>query len=65
MRSNNTYRFSDVTVRMVGTVEIMLSTLPAIPDIRVLMDIVPVNVPALLRLDILYSEELYADNITN
>ena len=65
MHSNNTYRFGDVTVRTVGTVEIMLATPPTVPDIPVLMDIVPVNVPALLGLDILDSEELYADNVTN
>ena len=65
MHSNNNYRFGDVTVRTVGTVEIMLATPPTVPDIPVLMDIVPANVPALLGLDILDSEQLYADNVTN
>ena len=65
MHSNNTCCFDDVTVRTVGTAEIMLATPPMVLDIPVLMDIILVDVPALLGLDILDSVELYADNVTN
>ena len=65
LRSANSYRFGDVTVRSIGLVEIALATPPRIPAIPVLMDIVPVNVPALLGLDVLDAEELIADNVTN
>ena len=65
MRSTNSFRFGDVTVHSLGMVEIALATPLNIPNIPVLMDIVPVNVPALLGLDVLDSEELYADNVTN
>ena len=46
-------------------VQVALETPPGMPDITVLMDIVPVNIPALLRLDVLDFESLYANNVTN
>ena len=46
-------------------IEILLETPSTWRDIPVLMDIVPVDVPALLGLDVLDSEQLYACNVTN
>lgn len=46
-------------------VEISLATPSGVLDISVLMGIVPVNLPASLRLDVFDSENLYADNVTN
>ena len=43
----------------------MLETPEHIPDISVLMDIVSVNVPALLGLNVLYSHSLLSDSVTN
>ena len=65
LTSTNSYRFGDVTVQSQGLVELVLATPNSFPDINVLMDIVPVNVPALLGLDVLDSQFLYADNVTN
>ena len=39
----------------------MLATIPSVQSVPVLMNIVPVNVPALLGLDFLDDEELYED----
>ena len=46
-------------------VELELSTPEGITSIPVLMDIVPVNIPPLLGLEILDGEKLYADHVTN
>ena len=64
-RSTNLFRFGYSVVCLLGLVEVALSTPGCIQDIMVLMDIVPMNVPALLVLDVLDSESLYADNVTN
>ena len=63
--SQNSFRFGDVTVRSLGMVEIELLTPSNEPNIPVLLDVVPLNVPALLGIDILDGEQLYADNVTN
>ena len=52
-------------VRSLGIIELSLYTPSSIPEIIVLMDIVPVNVLALLGLDVLDAEKLYFDNATN
>ena len=65
MMSNNYFKFGDVPVRSLGMVELHLKTPAPRRPIPVLMDIVPVDVPALLSLDVLDAECLYADNITN
>ena len=65
MKSITFFRFGDVKVRSVGKIEISLKTPASIRHISVLMDIVPVDIPALLGLDVLDSESLYADNVTN
>ena len=50
---------------MLGLVEVALSTPGHLQDIMVLIDIVPVNVPELLGIDVLDAESLYANNVTN
>ena len=64
-QSPRSFRFGDVVVSSLGMVQVALETPPDFPDIMVLMDIVPVNIAALLGLDVLDSESLYADNVTN
>ena len=63
--SHNSFRFGDVVVNSLGMIEVALATPPSVPDIIVLIGIVTVNVPALLGLDVLDSESLYADNVMN
>ena len=65
MKSITSFRFGHVTVRSVGKIEMSLKTPASIRSISVLMDIVPVDIPALLGLDVLDGESLYADNVTN
>ncbi len=65
MQSVNSFRFGDTTGKSLKLVEIDLEVPSPRPSISVLMDIVPVNVPALLNLDVLDSENLDADNVTN
>ena len=52
-KSTNSYRFGDVTVHSQGIVELALETPGSLPNINVLVDIVPVNVPGLLGLGVL------------
>ena len=63
--SSRYFRFGDVVVKSLGLVEVALDTPQNAPNIMVLMDIVSVNIPALLGLDVLDNESLYADNVTN
>ena len=49
--SSSSFRFGDVTVKSLGMVELELSTPDGITSIRVLMEIVPVNLPPLLGLN--------------
>ena len=65
MPSGNTFKFGDVTVKSLGMIELDLKTPAPRRPIPVLLDIVPVDVPALLGLDVLDAEGLYADNVTN
>ena len=65
MQSTNRFRFGDMSVKSLEMVEIDLEVPSPRRSIPVLMDIVPVDVPALLGLDVLDSESLYADNVTN
>ena len=65
LNSSKSFRFGDVTVNSLGTVEIALDKPANISPIHVLMDIVPVHIPALLGLGVLDGECLYADNVTN
>ena len=48
-----------------GLVELCLKTLNQVPYMMVLLGIVPVNVPALLGLDVLDTEKLCADKFSN
>ena len=63
--SANKFRFGDVVVPSRGIIELCLKTPLQIPEIMVLMDFVPVDVPALFGFDVLDSESLCADNVTN
>ena len=47
IKSLNSFRFGDVTVKSLGMVEIALDAPATTRHIHVLMDIVPVNIPAL------------------
>ena len=44
-------------------IELCLEAPPEVPEIMVLMDVFPVDVPALFGLDVLDSEIFYADNV--
>ena len=63
--SGNSFRFGDMTVPSMGILELWLKVPSPRRPIPVLVDIVAVNVPALLGLDVLDSEQLYACNVTN
>ena len=65
INSRSSFRFGDVAVPSQGLIEIALDTPPNVRPIYVLMDIVTVDIPALLELDVLDGENLYADNVTN
>ena len=65
MASKNLFRFGDVTVRSLGKIEIAMETPANVSRTSVLLYIVPVDVPALLGLDVMDGEGLYADNVTN
>lgn len=59
------FRFGDTVVYSLGLIEVAFSAPGHILDIIVLMDVVPVNVPALLDLDVRDAERIYAHNVTN
>ena len=65
IKSRNFFRFGDVTVPSQGLIEIALDTPPNFRPIHVLMDIVTVDIPALLEVDVLDGETLCAENVTN
>ena len=52
-------------MKSLGLVEIALDAPPPRRNIYILLDIVSFDVPALLGLNVLDSEKLYADNVTN
>ncbi len=52
-------------MKSIGLVEFALQTPAPLRPIPVLLDIVPVDVPALLGLDVLDAESLYPDNVTD
>ena len=63
--SKTFFRFGDVTVRSQGKIQIAMETPANVRPISVLLDIVPVDVPALLGLDVMDGECIYADNVIN
>ena len=63
--SNRTFRIEDRIVKSLGMVELALETPNYIQLIPVLLDIVPVYVPALLCLDILDVHSLLAENVSS
>lgn len=62
-RSQNSFRFVDVTVKSISTIEIEFEAPSPWRYVSVLMEIVPVNVLVRLGLDVLDTEQLYADNV--
>ncbi len=58
VQSGNSFHFGDVVVRSVGLIEVAIKFLTGIPDIMVLMDVFPVDVTALLGLDVFEAERL-------
>ena len=65
IHSQRLFRFGDVTVRSLGLIEVAQQTPAPRRPIPILLDIVSVDIPALLGLDVLDAECLYADNVTN
>ena len=65
MRSRNAFRFGDSVAKSRGIVELFLDTPNGTPPLPVLLDIVDVNIPALLGLDILDGYSLNADTVSN
>ena len=63
--SENCFRFGDEEARSLVQIELSHHTPPNVPKIMVLMDNVPVNIPALVSLDLLDAEQFYVDKVTN
>ncbi len=61
--SENSFRFGNVVIRSVGQIEIALQCPTGLLDIMMLMNVIPVDVPAKLGLDVLDAESLY--DVTN
>ena len=57
-KSYRYFRFGDVVVKSLGLAEVALCTPHDVPNVMVLMDVVPVDVPGLLGLDVLDCESL-------
>lgn len=64
-KSKNCFRFGDVVLRFLGLKDLSLHAPPNMPKIMVLMDIAPVYVPDLLRMDVQDEEKLYVDKMKN
>ena len=63
--SANKFRLGDVVVSSRRIIELCLEAPRRVPEIIVLMDVVPVDVPALFGLDVLDSENSYAENVAD
>ena len=59
------FRFGDVSVKSLVTVEIYWAATEKIPDIPVILDVVNVDIPALLGINVLDEYSLMPDNVTN
>ena len=57
------FRFADRLFDSLGKVTLFLSTPSGIPPIRVVLDVVRANIPALLGMDVLDREALIADTV--
>ena len=65
IRSNRLFRFGDVSSKLFGMIELSIQTPENIPLIHVLLNVVDVNIPALIGLDVLDGNFLMVDNISN
>jgi len=63
--SSRSFRFGDVSCKSRGTILLMMETPTGIPPVEVNCDIVDVDVPALLGMDVLDREKLIADTVSN
>ena len=63
--SDKFFRFGDTSVKSLGVIELRLETQEHIPDTPVFLDVVPLNMPAFLDLDVLDCHSLLTDNATN
>lgn len=65
IESRNKLKFGDVTISSLDIIECELETPQGFQSVTALMDVVPVNDPMLLGLNVLDAEYLYAENVTN
>ena len=63
--SDNMFTFGEVTVKSQGAVELWLRTPSIVQHIPVILDIVELDIPALLGLDIIDAYGLVADTVNN
>ena len=64
MASADSFRFRETIVKSIGLFEFALQNPAPRHTISTLLDIVPVDVLALLGIDMMDAESLYADNVT-
>ena len=65
VRNGRVYRFDDMSAKSLGLIELAIATSDNITPIHFLMDVVSVDIPALLGLDIMDGNCLMVENITN
>ena len=61
MKSHKKFRFADASFESLGRVKIPLVTPSGVPPVYFTLDVVSANVPVLLGMDVLDSEDLVAD----
>ena len=65
IRSNQVFRFGDVSTKSLGMIELVIQTTDHIPPISILLDVVDVDIPALIGIDVLDGNCLKVDNMSN
>ena len=65
IRSNRIFRFGDVSTKSLGIIELAIQTPDHISPISILLYVVDVDIPPLIGLDVLDSNCLMVDNISN
>ena len=64
IRTNRVLRFGDVSTKSLSMIELAIRVPDHKPPIRILLDVVDVDVPALIELDFLNGNRLIVDNIS-
>ena len=64
IESDRDFQFGDTMIRSKGMVELILPTPGSVRDVPILMDVVDIDIPALLGLDVLDGNNLFVDNVT-